>query len=489
MKRIISYIWIIALLPGLAACNKWLDLQPQDGITKAEFWKTKEDVKAALTGIYSSLNNGGVEEHIFLWGELRGDMILPTSYADDDFRFVKNMNILSTNIMADWSDLYGTINDCNLLLDFAANAKSQDPTFSDSLYNAYMGEALTIRSLLYFYLVRTFRDVPLKLTGSYKDTDIQPTPKSGADQVLQQLITDLTAAQQMVPDYHEAPQHPNETESVVNKGRITRPAVTALLADVYLWNEQYDRAAAEADKILNSGRYRLIGRADLNIFNGGSSETIFEISHKNSMVNPLFVMAADTRKAFVVDNMFVNTDIFRPNLEGDLEARDSRGEGYLFNSGGGIDKFGTENPSYYNFQIYRISDIMLIKAEAANEQGRGADALALLNTLRAERGALQATHKELDPGDEEGITQFIMEERARELAFEGKRWFDLLRLAKKENYSNLDVLTDLVSRTADVTVQQSAINKIQDPDSHYLPILETEIFKDPSLTQNPFYLQ
>ncbi|MBK7100128.1 MAG: RagB/SusD family nutrient uptake outer membrane protein [Sphingobacteriales bacterium] len=177
MKNLFRILFIILVSLASSSCSKWLDLQPQDGITKAEFWKTKEDVKAALYGIYSSLNDGGVEERIFLWGELRGDMVVPTTNASDDDRLVKNMNILSTNDLSNWAPMYKAINNCNLLLDFAGEAKASDPTFTDELfYNAYIGEALTVRSLLYFYLVRTFRDIPLKLKGSYKDTDIQSTP-------------------------------------------------------------------------------------------------------------------------------------------------------------------------------------------------------------------------------------------------------------------------------------------------------------------------
>ncbi|MGJ7030128.1 RagB/SusD family nutrient uptake outer membrane protein [Niabella hirudinis] len=489
MNKICKYISVVFFLVSISACSKWLDLQPQDGITKAEFWKTKEDVKAALTGIYASLNGGGVEERIFVWGELRGDMVLATSYASDDYRFVKNVNILSTNDISDWSDLYTAINNCNLLIDFAGTAKAQDPTFTEGLYNDYVGEALAIRSLLYFYLVRTFRDIPLKLKGSYKDTDIQPTPQSTAKQVIQQLIGDLTRAQTMVPDYIVPPGAGAGSVSPENKGRITKPGVTALLADVYLWDEQYNKAEAEADKILATNRYKLIGKAVLGIFDGTSSETIFEISHKNSRPNPLYTMAADTRKPFAADNVYINNDIFTPNTDVDVDAQDSRGEGSLFQTGGSIIKFGTETPSYYNFQVYRISDIMLIKAEAANELGRGSEALAMLNQLRTQRGALQATARQVNESDIDGINRYIVEERARELSFEGKRWFDLLRLAKKQNYANMDVLTDLVAKTADVAVQQSAINKIKDPDSHYLPILETELFRDPALKQNPFYLK
>jgi hypothetical protein len=256
-KKIYQLLLAFVCLASFASCSKWLDLQPQDGITKDEFWKTKEDVRAALYGIYSSLNGGSVETRIFLWGEVRADMIEVTPIGADDYRFVKNVNILSTNSIASWAAMYSTINDCNLLIDFAKDAKAADPTFSDADYNTYVGEAMTIRSLLYFYLVRTFRDIPLKLKGSFRDSDVlTPTPQVGEDETIRQLIIDLKEAQKLVPDYHVQPIEPTvegtfSTESTVNKGRITKPAVTALLADIYLWNEDYAEAEAEADKILS----------------------------------------------------------------------------------------------------------------------------------------------------------------------------------------------------------------------------------------------
>src|SRR5690606_1575454 len=134
-------IYIVSLLTlfgvVMTSCNKWFDLQPQDGITKVEFWKTKEDVRAALMGIYSALNAGPVETKIFIWGELRADMVDVSSYALDDYRLVKNYNILSTNDISNWAAMYSVINSCNLLIDFAPDAKTSDPTFTDNEYNSY----------------------------------------------------------------------------------------------------------------------------------------------------------------------------------------------------------------------------------------------------------------------------------------------------------------------------------------------------------------
>ncbi|MFD1768680.1 RagB/SusD family nutrient uptake outer membrane protein [Sphingobacterium suaedae] len=489
MKKTLIILKLVILTVSISSCSKWLDLQPQDGITKNEFWKTKEDVRAALFGIYSSLNSGGVEERIFLWGELRADMVGVTSYAIDDYRLVKNYNTLSTNQLADWSAMYTAINNCNLLIDFAPEAKAADPTFTDSEYNSYVGEALAVRSLLYFYLVRTFRDIPLKLKGSYKDTDVESVGQANAAQVLEQLINDLKRAQEMVPDYHVPPSGANLVINASNTGRITKPAVTTLLADVYLWNEEYDKAEAEANKVLVSNRYRLLGEASRAIFDGGTAETIFEISHKESIENPMYPLVVDPRRRYVAAVEIVNSDVFPPNTETDLDLTDSRGEGILYTSSGAIVKHGTETPDYFNFQIYRISDAMLIQAEAIAEQGRGAEALQILNTLRSARGALKSTERAVSETDTDGIVRYIIEEKARELSFEGKRWFDLLRLAKKDNYANLDVILEIVSKVVDASVQQSAIAKARDVDSHYLPILEDELFKDGQLQQNPFYLK
>ncbi|RZK21533.1 MAG: RagB/SusD family nutrient uptake outer membrane protein, partial [Flavobacterium sp.] len=82
---------------------------------------------------------------------------------------------------------------------------------------------------------------------------------------------------------------------------------------------------------------------------------------------------------------------------------------------------------------------------------------------------------------------YILAERAREFAFEGKRWFDVLRHAKRNNYSRIDILLDMVARTVSPSLQQSAITKFRDPNSHYFPIYEQEIFADPTIVQNPFY--
>jgi hypothetical protein len=483
MTKKIFQIALILFVLGNTSCKKWLDLEPQDGITKGEFWKTKEDVKAALTGIYSSMVEGGVEERIFLWGELRGDMINVTINALDDYKQVRNSNILTTNYISNWGSLYRVINNCNLLIDFAGDAKALDPTFTEEQYNSYIGEALAIRSLMYFYLVRSFRDVPLKLKGSYKDSDVPEIGKSSDKEVLAQIIGDLNKARTMVPN-----RHGNSDQ--VNKGRITKYGIYALLADVYLWNEQYAEADKAADSVLINPDFKIVpasGGWFGNVFEQGSStETIFELSHRSSVESIFYGMLADSRRLFTSSEL-VPENIFIPNSLVDVDLVDGRN--LFYSSSGTIEKYGTTRPSFFNFQVYRITDVMLIKAEAINQLGEGVEALNIVKNIREFRNALDATDPGVSDDDTEGIHSFILNERAREFAFEGKRWFDLLRTAKRQDYIDPSILRELITNISDASVQQSALNKIRDVNSHYFPISETELFADTKLVQNPFYLK
>lgn len=85
------------------------------------------------------------------------------------------------------------------------------------------------------------------------------------------------------------------------------------------------------------------------------------------------------------------------------------------------------------------------------------------------------------------MTDYLLAERAREFAFEGKRWFDVLRNARRNNYERLDLLISMALISAPADQQQSIIAKLQDPNSHYLPINEYELYTNKALVQNPFY--
>ena len=187
-KIFISIVFFTLLITTVTSCSKWMELQPQDGITRQEYWKTKEQIESALTGCYASLlgdATGGksLSEYLFLWGELRGDMIVPAIGATNDELDVTNVNTLATNSISNWATVYKVINYCNTIIDFAPGVLTNDNTLTQTQLNAYLGEARALRALMYFYLVRTFRDVPLKLKSTATDNDIEQIPKTSLETV------------------------------------------------------------------------------------------------------------------------------------------------------------------------------------------------------------------------------------------------------------------------------------------------------------------
>ncbi|WP_316798139.1 RagB/SusD family nutrient uptake outer membrane protein [Pedobacter frigidisoli] len=486
MKKILYTTCLLFILSLSSSCNKWLDLEPRDGITRQEFWKTKEDILAAVSGCYTSLlaapptaGDRSLLEYMFMFGELRADMISAGPSITPAEVDIMNVNITSDNGIASWASFYRTINYCNTVLDNAPNVKSTDPTLTDAILNGYLSEALTLRSMMYFYLVRTFSDVPLKLKATVKDTDLENLAKTKQADILKQIVADLKKAESFsVTTY-------GNTKS--DKGRVTKFTINALLADVYLWMEDYPASIAECNKIIESQRYALVGSNsawyNTVFFRGSSTETIFEFDQ--AIENPFFNLLVNTRRRYIA-SPFVASEIYIPDETDPDNVYDIR-PGSFYNNAFTIQKYGTENPSYVKWQAYRLSDIMMIKAEALALTGGGAEALELVRTLRTRRNAVKATEQNVDPGDSDAICDYILAERAREFAFEGKRWFDLLRHAKRNNYSRIDILLDVVSKTVMPTLQQSAITKFRDYNSHYLPIPQVDINTNPSLIQNPFY--
>lgn len=118
--------------------------------------------------------------------------------------------------------------------------------------------------------------------------------------------------------------------------------------------------------------------------------------------------------------------------------------------------------SYAHWFFYRYADILMLKAEALNETGQGQAALDLVYTIRRRANALAATDLAPAPTDKNLIQEFILQERSREFAFEGKRWFDVLRNAKRNNYQRLSLLLNMVAISVPSNMQQSAQAKMQD---------------------------
>jgi len=500
MTKSIQILSVLLLTLGLGSCKKWLDLKPQDGIVSTAFWTTKEQVKAEVIGCYSSLlapppsgdgnNDRSLTEYLFLWGELRADMVAQGPGMTSDEIDVINVNTLPTNFVTRWSAAYRTINYCNTVIDNAPGVLKKDPTFTTTALNQYLAEVKSLRALMYFYLVRTFGDVPLKLTSTTADADLKQLPKTPQKDILSQIVKDLNES--------EANALTTYGDKLDDKGRITKYTINAIQADVDLWMDNYQDALTACNKVINSGKFGLLDGKNnwfVNLFYlGNSNESIFEFQYAAPVNNPFYSLCESPTRRFLA-NPYVASDVYQFDNVDPLNS-DVRGDGAALQYGDGtIWKFVGTNGStaqllgsyYTHWFVYRYADILLMKAEAEANLNQGADALNLINIIRNRANALPATAQNPDPSDVNALSDYILAERAREFAFEGKRWFDLLRFAKRNNYARLDILLDLVTRSVSSDRQQSALAKYKDHNSHYLPINATELQNDPNLIQNPFY--
>ncbi|HTN36963.1 MAG TPA: RagB/SusD family nutrient uptake outer membrane protein [Arachidicoccus sp.] len=495
MKKILLYTVVAVLIFSTnTGCNKWLNVEPENGIIRDNYWKTKEQLEAAVVGCYSSLLDNDLVVDMFAWGEMRADMVTSTLKSSNDLVNIMQANILSSNPYTDWSPFYRTINYCNTVLDFGPGVLSRDATLTEEQQNAYLAEAHGLRALMYFYLLRTFGEVPLQLEATSSDEQVKQLVKSSKEEVFNQIIKDLEFAE----------KYAVETYGDLNKdkGRLTKYSVYAIAADVYLWEDKYADCIAACDKVINSQRFGLVDGSDQSrwfnnlYFKGNSSESIFEFQFDQQALNPFYDLFISTNQQFIAAPS-VMEEVY--GLDPTGLTFDIRGNGGSLNAADGmIWKFAgassgttlvprTADQSYAHWFVYRFADILLMKAEALNQTGKGQEALDLVATIRARAHATENTFQQPDPSDKGDIAAYILAERSREFAFEGKRWFDLLRYAKRDNYANLNTLLLAVTANSPGYLQQTIINKYKDVRSHYLPINAQELQTDKALVQNPYY--
>lgn len=493
MRTKIIYIVTIFIAMLNLSCDSYLDLKPENGTIREEFWKTKEDIRAAVIGIYSAMlttppseSDLRLAEYIFMYGELRGDMVSPGLFMSEDQLDMLTSNILPSNGNTSWSQFYRIINYCNTVIDLAPDVLAKDPTLTQTQLNNYLSEALAIRAYLYFTLARSFKDVPLKLTATLSDQDNFQIPASPQSEVFDQVIIDLIKAEGFaVEDYGNTPE---------NKGRITKSAINAMQTDVYLWIEDYNQALIAAEKVTN---FQLINASPqwfTTVFaRGNSTESIFELQYTTQNQNPFYSIFLQ-RPQYIAESSVLE-NVFGFDLQ-DPENKDIRGERASFipgtneiykYTGLNSDTRKTLEESDTHWFVYRYADLLLMKAEALNELDRGDEALEIVAKIRESRAANYLTEEQLSGADKNGVRLYILAERARELAFEGKRWFDILRNARKENYKYIDIILDVAIKTAPANQQQSILAKLRDTNSHYLPINEYELNTNKALVQNPFY--
>lgn len=506
MKKITIYLSAILML-SLSGCTDWLDIRPENEIVLEDFWKTESQATSVLASCYRGLIINDCIERMEVWGEVRSDNVVEGNSPNLDLLKVMNTQITPTNPYANWASFYQVINYCNTFLHFAPNVVKSDPNFTETKLHTMEAEALTIRALCYFYLVRTFKEVPLILDPSLSDTQDYIAAKSTEREILDQIISDLLIAQKTArADYGVG---------AYNKGRVTVNAVNALLADVYLWDQQYDKCVETCDRILGNPALQLVdGDKLINtvFFSGNSKESIFELQFDK-----------DISYSFLINSFYGHNDnnfgqlsfpvylskvgVYSPfnyaasaTKESIKDLREKTFYGTKTNgSGSVIYKYAliqctekadeTYAPTYRNLSttvnwiLYRLADIVLMKAEASVELNNMDEALRLVNRTYLRSNLTADSLQMVNYNSKADMEKLVLRERQRELMFEGKRWFDLMRLVRRKG----DPTTILAYLSPKLTGGNMQIKKMSVMNALYMPILKSEIEINPKLTQNPFY--
>jgi hypothetical protein len=173
-KNIKNYIYGLCVVGSgamMTSCNDFLDVLPMNEVVLENYWTKKSDVTSALMGCYESLQAGESVTRMGLWGEVRSDNILKGNTSSQDLEQMLKENILPTNSYCNWTAFYQTINRCNVMIHYAPQVQAIDPNYALSEMKSNIAEATFIRSLCYFYLIRTFRDVPFTRKPSIDDTE------------------------------------------------------------------------------------------------------------------------------------------------------------------------------------------------------------------------------------------------------------------------------------------------------------------------------
>lgn len=457
MKSLLYGLIITSLL--LTSCKKdFLDLQPISSVTTGSFYQNANDIKNAVAGVYASLQFPGTYVSSYIFGDIRSDDTRPVASGSvtdqDEFdRFY----IRTTNpfILERWNDSYRAIARCNAVLERIAAI-----TMDEGLKNRNIAETKFIRGLIYFNLVRTFGDVPLVLT-EIKDPDAgYEFGRNPKGDVYAQIEKDLTEAAAALPVSYTG----------ADVGRATQGAAKAVLGKVFLTQKKFNEAAARLKEVIGTGVYSILpSYGDVyRITNKNNRESLFEVQFRSGGVgegNPWANSFSPQNSGNAVilfggdGNNQPTTDIAQAYEAGDIRRPISLSTSYVNASGQTIpysfikkyyDVPATKNDNGNNIPVIRYADVLLMYAESLNEIGYQptGEAITYLNDIRRRAGLPIKTA--VDIPNQQAFRLAMEQERRVELAFEGHRWFDLVRTgravtlmnSKKDQIGLVRLLTD-----------------------------------------------
>ncbi|WP_343523530.1 RagB/SusD family nutrient uptake outer membrane protein [Pedobacter sp.] len=468
--KTLSILSLVILLTPLISCKKLLEQEPKNSTYLEKFWKSASDARSALAGNYALLRNACTdkENRYYLYGDAIAKNYFTIQYTGDGLEGIQNGDFTfqyNLNSLANYTLYYKTIAMSNIVIANVSkmtNAQLKDTDDPAAFKNNIMGQAMFIRALSYFMMVRVWGDVPL-VTTAYDDPITAPQlPRSSRADVMKQIETDCRSAINLLTwNYINI----GDSKVTANKG-----SAYALLAHLYLWRAtmsdvsqdtpnltDVNNADTTITTLIQKGGYSQTDTANYkSTFVGRSSDGIFEINMSentlegsNSSIGTRFLSGAyintysNNPRFYVVprylsDQFGSNSKDIRFTKNFDLSNPErpicTKYSNVIYrNPGQKLDAYLSNN-----MIIFRLSDMKLLKAEIALYKNDAATATTIINEFRTRNNP----NPTLVPNglSVSRVMDEYIKERSKEMYLEGHLFFDLLRTRRYGNV--VDWLTE-----------------------------------------------
>jgi len=514
IKQFGVFSFLLPLSSFLVISCADLEQTSLSSIDRDNFYQSKEDIETAINGIYQEFTVDGFygmfnNQSIYI-NDLQTDYVKAGAQTNSaHIRELSNFAVQPTNLFVGyaWEEHYTAINRANVIIDKVSNASWLDEQSKQN----YVGEARFLRALMYFNLVRYFGGVPIVL----HDGEGEGAPRNTIDEVFTQIIEDFTAAESLPANYS------------TRDSKASSLAASALLSKVYLeWAQTitdqskangkafYQKAIAYADKVISSGKYKLLDKFidNWSVDKKNGPEHIFSIEHDRSVngnVSGHCTFATNWSNSEPVllatsDRYYEQTDpkdqrrdgswakrLYNPNTGTDFEFDIPRFRKYIDSLNyAKPESSGNAAGQSTNTTVIRYAEVLLIKAEAENElNGPTNAAYDAINQVRRraywspynniQNTPSDGSDLELSGLSQDEFREKLREERRLEFVLEGHRWFDLKRWHILVKYVKAHTPSNDEVTGTKTTKAQNVSKK-----NYYLPLPQDQIILNPNLEQN-----